>query len=52
MENKEAKFRDILALPFIMIAYIFIIIGLSIGGKFTAIQILKISKKIMSVEKK
>jgi len=40
--NKEVSIRDFIAFPFMIISFIFILLGISIGGKWTAIRIREI----------
>lgn len=42
MDNKDFKFRDILAFPFHLVGYVFIQIGISVGGSWTSRKMLQI----------
>lgn len=45
----KSTFRDIIASPFCMIGFLFIMIGTIIGREFTTYKVLDIFKKVLSV---
>ncbi len=51
-ETKELKLRDLIAFPFTALAYLFILIAIFIGGRYTAGLFVNWSERIVDKLKK